>query len=292
MKKMGAFRKLWLIPAGLVLLAGGYFIFTIGRPAPIPVKYELFEGVTYRRIVRYFPHAMIAHVIVIDRKVGNMRFLVTPGEELEGGSVSARTTSEFLEEFDVQIAINGDGFFPWWSRSPMDYYPHSGDAVTPNGFAASGGTIYADGLQNEDPEPTLFVSRRNELTFNHPPNKLFHALSGDRMLILGGQVVENLDDEVIHPRTAIGINRNGRYVILVVVDGRQPFYSAGATYQELADILLDFDAHFAMALDGGGSSTLVVEGEDGQAVVMNSPVDNYIPGRERPVANHFGVFVD
>lgn len=286
-------RRLWLIiPVGLALLGGIYFVFTLGRPAPIPTKYQLYEGVAYRRMVEYLPHAMIAHVIIIDRKVGGTSFLVTPADEVEDGVLKARTTSGFLEETGVQIAINGDGFFPWWSRGPADYYPHSSDPVTPNGFAASNGTIYADGLQNDKPEPTLYVSRRNEITFNQPPNKVFHALSGDRMLIQGGEIIADLDDTIIHPRTAVGTNRNGRYVYLVVVDGRQPFYSAGATFQELAELLKDIGAHSAMALDGGGSSTLVVEGENGDTIILNSPIDKYIPGRERPVANHFGVFVN
>jgi len=50
-------------------------------------------------------------------------------------------------------------------------------------------------------------------------------------------------------------------------------------------------AYYAMALDGGGSSTMVIEGEDGKPVILNSPIDLYIPGRERPVGNHFGVYV-
>jgi hypothetical protein len=281
------FRWIWLFPVGVLLLAGVYFLFTPGRPAPVPVKQELYEGVMYRRIIRYLPHTMIAHVIVIDRKAGKIEFMVTP--PADGGTVAARTTSEFLEDFDLQIAINGDGFFPWWSRSPVDYYPRAGDLVTPNGFSAFRGDVYADGLQNEKPEPTLYISRRNELTFNRRPGNIFHAISGDRMLILGGEIVADLDDSDIHPRTAIGVNRNGRYVYLVVVDGRQPFYSTGATFQELAELLKDLGAHFAMALDGGGSSTLVMAGENGEAIVLNSPIDSYIPGRERPVANHFGV---
>jgi hypothetical protein len=284
-------RWLWLLPVGLLILAGVYLLFTIGRPAPVPMKRELYEGVTYRRIVRYLPHAMIAHVIVIDRRTADAEFFVTPPDEVEGGVLKARTTSEFLEEFGVQIAINGDGFFPWWSRSPVDYYPRSGDPVTPNGLAAFGGRVYADGLQNDKPEPTLYVSRRNELVFLRQPGNLRHAISGDRMLILGGEYFPGLDDKIIHPRTAVGINRNGRYVYLVVVDGRQPFYSAGATFKELADLMKDLGAHFAMAMDGGGSSTLAIQGEDGRAVILNSPIDNYMPGRERPVANHFGVFI-
>jgi exopolysaccharide biosynthesis protein len=75
------------------------------------------------------------------------------------------------------------------------------------------------------------------------------------------------------------------------VDGRQPFYSEGATFAELADLLIDFGAHYAMSLDGGGSSTLVIEGEDGLPEILNSPIDSYIPGRERPVANHLGITV-
>ncbi len=287
-KRQNAF---WLVLLIAFLAIGIYFVFTLGRPAPVAFKRELYEGVTYRRIVSYLPHPMIAHVIVIDRKTADARFFVTPGSAGADGAVRARTTSTFLEEFGLQIAINGDTFYPWWSRSPVDYYPHEGDPVTPNGFSASDGNIYADGLQNEKPEPTLYVSRRNELSFNRAPNKIFHALSGDRMLILGGNIVEGLDNSVVDPRTAIGINRNGRYVYLVVVDGRQPFYSEGATFQELAEILRDLGAHFAMALDGGGSSTMAVS-KDGNTVILNSPIDNLIPGRERPVANHFGVYLD
>jgi hypothetical protein len=42
------------------------------------------------------------------------------------------------EQFDLQIAINGDGFTPWWSCGPLDYYPHEGDLVTPNGVVSEG----------------------------------------------------------------------------------------------------------------------------------------------------------
>ena len=112
------------------------------------------------------------------------------------------------------------------------------------------------------------------------------------MLVSQGEVESSLDDTTLQPRTAIGINGNSRYVYLVVVDGRQPFYSEGATFRELAELLLEQGAYFAMSLDGGGSSTMVIEGEDDRPIVLNFPIDNYIPGRERPVANHFGVYVN
>ena len=111
------------------------------------------------------------------------------------------------------------------------------------------------------------------------------------MIVLKGERVPDLDDSEVEPRTAIGINRNGRYLYIVVVDGRQPLYSQGATFAELADLLIDQGAFMAMSLDGGGSSTLVMEGEDGLPKILNTPIDHYIPGRERPVGNHLGIYV-
>lgn len=111
------------------------------------------------------------------------------------------------------------------------------------------------------------------------------------MIVIKGEIAPGLSDREMEPRTAIGINRNGRYLYLIVVDGRQPFYSSGATFTKLAQILIDQGAYLAMSLDGGGSSTLVIEGEAGQPIILNSPIDNYIPGRERPVGNHLGIYV-
>jgi hypothetical protein len=167
-----------------------------------------------------------------------------------------------------------------------------GDPVAPLGLTASNGNVYSAGIETGiGIEPTLYISRRNGISINDIPGKIYSAISGERMLVLRGDRAPDLDDEELDPRTALGISRNGRYLILIVVDGRQPFYSDGITFADLAALMVKQKAYFAMSLDGGGSSTMVIEGEDGQPVILNSPIDNYIPGRERPVGNHFGVFV-
>ncbi len=277
----------------LMLCTGGYLLYDRGRPAPVPMKQKLYEGVVYRRLVRVFPRPMIAHVITVDTKAKGISFLVTPADSKGETPLKARATSQFLEEFGVQVAVNGDGFSPWWSRSVADYYPRAGDPVAPFGFSASNGDVYWDGENDGDigVEPTLYINRRNALSFNNRPNNVHSAISGDRMLVLKGEIIPDLDNSEVEPRTAIGINRNGRYLYIVVVDGRQPLYSDGATFVELAEILIEQGAFAAMSMDGGGSSTLVVEGEDGLPRLLNAPIDNYIPGRERPVGNHLGIFV-
>ena len=289
-------NKLTRVAAGLAvvlfLCIAGYFLYNRNRPTPIPIQQTLHDGVHYHRVVRFIPYPLIAHVVEIDTKAKGIQLLITPPDSNGETPLKARTTSEFLEQFDVQIAINGDGFLPWWSRSPADYYPHSGDPVTPLGFSASNGEVYSLGVEMSVGErPTLYISRRNVVSFNNPPGNIYNAISGDRMIVLKGQAAPYLNDDDVEPRTAIGMNRNGRYLYLVVVDGRQPLYSSGATLNELAQIFIEEGAYIAMNLDGGGSSTLVIEGEDGQPVILNSPIDNYIPGRERPVANHIGIYI-
>jgi exopolysaccharide biosynthesis protein len=75
--------------------------------------------------------------------------------------------------------------------------------------------------------------------------------------------------------------RDGTWV-LVVVDGRQPQLSRGMTLQELAGLMSSLGCGDALNLDGGGSSTLYIQGS-----VVNSPSD---AGIERPVSDAILIF--
>jgi hypothetical protein len=87
------------------------------------------------------------------------------------------------------------------------------------------------------------------------------------------------------PRTAVAFN--DRYIFFIVVDGRDPFQSLGMSMVELAVFARNtLGATWGAALDGGGSSTMVVNGR-----LKNHPnteVDdpNVASGQvERAVAN-------
>jgi len=251
------------------------------------VKQTLRQGVEYQRMVRVSPRPMVIHVLTVNLKTNGLRFVVTPPDDAGSDKpLRARTTSQFLEEFDLDIAVNGDGFSPWWSRGPADYYPHVGDPVAPRGDAASRGQVY---WHAQAPFPTLYLSSRNTVSFDAPARP-YNAISGETRLVMGGSPVDGLNDSELHPRTAVGYSKNGKFLTIVVVDGRQPFYSQGITLLELASLMIELGAQDAMNFDGGGSSTLVVRGADGKPRILNSPIDLYIPGRERPVANHLGIY--
>jgi len=98
-------------------------------------------------------------------------------------------------------------------------------------------------------------------------------VSAGPLLLWQGQRIEEPEKESIsnvfclarHPRTAAGIRADGT-LLLVTVDGRQPETSVGMSIPELTDLMLELGCVSAMNLDGGGSTTMVIDGR-----VVNSP---------------------
>ena len=87
----------------------------------------------------------------------------------------------------------------------------------------------------------------------------------------GANVVPDEPNAYIAPRTAIGVTKSGKLLILEV-DGceqaRHCLWDIGKTEFSLAELLIQHGAHHAINLDGGGSSSFVVNG-----TVKNHPTD-------------------
>lgn len=109
------------------------------------------------------------------------------------------------------------------------------------------------------------------------------AISGDRALLVNG-VRTVVNNTIAHPRTAVGIDADGRHLYILVVDGRSAT-SRGYTMVELADFMTALGAENAINLDGGGSSAMYTRNGTGAMGVVNEPSD----GSERKVANAFGL---
>jgi exopolysaccharide biosynthesis protein len=100
-------------------------------------------------------------------------------------------------------------------------------------------------------------------------------VGGAGLLIRDGRDVEDWSVETFtqgfaesrHPRTMIGTTGDGT-IWLVTVDGRQPQLSVGMTLVELRDLARKLGLVNALNLDGGGSTTMWVQGQ-----VVNSPSD-------------------
>ena len=102
------------------------------------------------------------------------------------------------------------------------------------------------------------------------------AHPGFRIIMRGGVPTETRDGKrmpKLAPRTAFGISADGRYLYVLVVDGRQKDYSLGADMLDLARLLKAAGASDAINVDGGGSSTLVRYDQSGGGVVIDNRHD-------------------
>ena len=138
------------------------------------------------------------------------------------------------------------------------------------------------------------------LSFSPPEwNQVQHAIGGRLRLLKNGEINQTIAEmhnaEKRHtpgkrtpilnlshePRTALAYNADKLF--LVVADGRQPQYSTGLTLYELASILIELGATEAINLDGGSSSTFVVND-----TVVNKPSGQ----QERDVLNAVFITAD
>jgi hypothetical protein len=290
-------RKLRAIPFVIALVAflvAGVLFWYMHRPLPPNVSGEIFTGITYSRRVLDGP--IIVYTVRINLRAPGIRFMVTPNnpKPIDGKLLPARTTSAYLQEFGLQLAINADYFDPWRDNGFWDYYPHVSDGVNVRGLTISDGNRYTEGYAPPKTYRTLFITKDNHASFVAPQVPIYNAISGNMMLVTNGKAVpidttnDYLTDK--HPRTAVALDKSTNTLIIVLVDGRQPNYSEGVTIPELETLMLARGAYNALNLDGGGSVTLAIEGQNGLPQVLNSPIHNHIPGNERPIANHLGIF--
>ncbi|MBE9041243.1 phosphodiester glycosidase family protein [Oscillatoriales cyanobacterium LEGE 11467] len=287
---------LGILALPLVAYSRGYW----QRPPRANLDRVLFEGVSYRREVHSRPRPLMIHTVEIDLGATGVDVLVTPGNpplgnlEPDNLEVDARTTSEFLEEFQLQVAINANFFYPFREKTPWDYYPHSGDRANAVGLAISRGQIYSPGQEDW---PALCFGGDGHARIEGGgtcPEGTLHGVAGNQAIVENGQPT-NLPKKgskkyTLYGRMAVGIDESGEKLWIIAVDDKQPGYSEGMALAELANIFVELGASAAVNLDGGGSVTLAIDDGNGNAEILNALIHAKIPMKERPIANHIGFY--
>ncbi|HUR36420.1 MAG TPA: phosphodiester glycosidase family protein, partial [Terriglobales bacterium] len=205
-------------------------------------------------------------------------------------------TSKIAEREGFDIAVNGDFFA---IPRGKDAEGEAAQKLFENGIPAlATGPAMTDGKvwsTSEKARQCLLIDRKNKLKLvdaASPPANAMQVICGRDFLVVDGKA-QFSDDGVtykpgefrnVNPRTAVGIDKKGKTLLLLVVDGRSEA-SRGMTYGQLAAEMVRLGAYTAINLDGGGSSTLVIRDENGHLQVMNKPSDK----KERAVANALGV---
>jgi exopolysaccharide biosynthesis protein len=164
--------------------------------------------------------------------------------------------------------VNGGGFIdPNWE----------GNGFQPEGIVISGGNIFYKDIGMETPVHIMGIDQDGQMIAGkYTPTELLrmHVMEAvsfaPRFIVNGvGQIKNQSEGWGIAPRTCMAQKADGS-IMFVVIDGRQPGYSIGASLYDVQEILLENGAIIAANLDGGASSVLVKDNE-----IINRPSSKY-----------------
>lgn len=276
----------------LYILILGTAVFLLGSPAlsAADIETKPFPGVRYVHRQTTEPREIDMHLVIIDLNQPGVKVTTTAANGDRPGETDLETTKAFVKRSKAQIGINS-GFF---SRTADERRLGVADlcslAVADGVKVSDWGTWIKDAVNIGADNTVTFITRAKDDTTGYmttPKVELYNALSGNARLLRDGVVLPGKGGNATYPQTAIGHTADHR-LILFVSDGRQPGFSVGMTYEEVATVLKEFGAVDALALDGGGSATMVMaDGKDGEPRVLNRPSD----GKERAVGNSLAVII-
>lgn len=209
-------------------------------------------------------------IYVADVLLSDIAYLKTALANNTYGRNIKETTSDIANEHNAILAINGD------------YYGFKN-----TGFVIRNGVLYRDTARSGSNEALVINadgsfevidegSSNAQVLYNTGALQVFSFGPG---LIEDGETRVTANSEVSqsktsNPRTAIGMVDPLHYVF-VVSDGRTS-QSAGLSLLELAEIMQEYGCTVAYNLDGGGSSTMVFNGD-----IVNNPTDGRSFGERR-----------
>ena len=169
---------------------------------------------------------------------------------------------DMANENDAKVAINASGLY-----NTSSIAIRATGTVIKDGkiYSVGGGTGWGGGLIGFNNDNVLVLTRENASVAIE--NGMRDAVEFGPFLIVNGvaSTVVGNGGYGVAPRTAIGQRKDG-IVLFLVIDGRNPGYSVGIDMAGMINIFKRNKAHNAANLDGGGSSTLVINGE-----VVNNP---------------------
>ncbi|MBQ9817948.1 MAG: VCBS repeat-containing protein [Proteobacteria bacterium] len=264
-----------------------------------------YHGITYYALSEHHNHGKLdssscktnkithpVYIIKVDLQAKGVEALVRP----EPADFKGITTPNFASKYDLAGAINtgfGSTASKWLAGCPKS---SKRSAI---GYHKSQGKDYSCYAQLSD-FPIVGLDKYNRVRRIEPEQlgktieselkaTMHHALSSYVFtLVKDGEVVDNSKTDHTnewlaannegggstkhlrtnpHPRTAIGVDKTGRYFFMVVVDGRRSNMT-GMTIEELSYCMRNMGAHYAYNLDGGGSSTITIGNK-----VQNLPSD-------------------
>ena len=203
-------------------------------------------------------------VYIADITVSSPKYLKTAlAQNTYGNNVTAKTSVTAANNSAI-LAINGDFY-----------------GANTTGYVIRNGVVYRNTVREDASKGDLAIYKDGSFGIVYEndvsaedlvKNGVVNLLAFGPTLVNNGKITVSSNSEVgqsmaSNPRTAIGIIDKNHYVI-VVSDGRTS-ESQGLSLYQLAQVMKSYGVKTAYNLDGGGSSTLYLNGK-----VINKPTTN------------------
>ncbi|MFH1347998.1 MAG: phosphodiester glycosidase family protein [Candidatus Margulisiibacteriota bacterium] len=278
---------------GLAGINGTYFA-NSGRPlGALMIDRELVSFSIYDRTALFFDQQdkpYIDNIFISShfKTKNGTRYKITGINQ----SREAKDTIMFTPTWGERTGTNSSGIEIVVSKSKIIEVNVSNSKIPEDGYVLSitgpGVEVLAEQVKAGDKIDT----RIQIIPYSAAPEKIIHLISGGPRLLKLGRIYVSKHEEKFKTdiakgraaRTAVGITKQGE-LLLVTVDGpprgsrksKEPSKdSIGVTLEELSSLMLSLGAYEAMNLDGGSSSTMVIDQQ-----VVNKPASGY----QRSVSN-------
>lgn len=273
-------------------------------------KQEICPGIVYTRFENAsFP--LIYHLVEIDLSNECISLTASPTTAeapayIENDDkisvIKGETTRTFAKRTGCVVAINGSPFNYTDKKGKVNKFAtKSGGLLFDSGYRLlSGIQINRDGTEfgyiakrysavmfSEAQGGRIFVSQK-EIPFivSQEETRSAQKNNSNNPLVVGGFFTILKDNQMYgdyasiqDSRTAIGFSADGLTMFILSVEGEIKFQSRGLDYKGCAEILKEAGATDAIEMDGGGSTSLIINGKNMLSYTTH-----------RKVANNIGVF--
>ncbi len=230
------------------------------------------EPFQYRSETRLQPRPLKIHILTFDLRNPEIRFIILMGKDPDGEGPAEASLSDpkrLANAGHLIAGVNANA----WSNLPEREGGEAPQTYQLDGYADALGWVLVDGVEKSPVDSSVWSfwidpAGRGSIGKLTEPVPAMMAVSGFSGLLRDGMLLPNKEGP-LHPRTAIGLDSEGRYVTLVVVDGRRKGDSEGVKEYELAELMLELGCSDALNLDGGGSSTMLARGR-----LLNRPSES------------------
>lgn len=227
-----------------------------------------------------------------------MNFMVEGQKLFEFASVNKITEMKYPIIFDKNVGSNTaqlDARFQNLTKVVVEndhitYISQKGETVNvpENGYLVILGNEYADAYKNY---LAVGQSVKVDVNCNFDLDNIETAVTGGGILLDNGSKPASIGEvsKGRQPRTLLGVSQDKKTVKLIVADGKRSGgnnTSIGLTPDESVQLLKDEGMYYGVNLDGGGSSTMAVKDDNGNAQIVNSPAE----GTARKVMTAVGIF--